>query len=98
MLLIGTSFVLEPDNTVIPRGVPRINISKTLIDHVTFEIQLVGDCDEVTASLCQQLKWPLKTPKGRVQVVRRRAGAVGGTGTCSWEAVMLRSGVRMADS
>lgn len=80
MIVIGTSLTVQPVNQLIsdlPPDVPRINISKTPIDHITFDIELLGACDVVVRELCQQLGWSHeKIPEERrgVQVVQQEAG------------------------
>lgn len=69
VLAIGTSLRVYPVSGLreIFDRVPWVNISKTRIDDIPFDIQLIGNCDNVVANLCRQLEWSHEEiPKGRV--------------------------------
>lgn len=78
VLVIGTSLKVAPVSEMpnyLPHQVPHIYISREAIEHVNFDVQLLGDCDDVVFELCRRAGWELKhemIPKGfqvRVEAV-----------------------------
>ena len=63
VLVIGTSLKVAPVSEMpnyLPHDVPHIYISREPIEHVNFDIQLLGDCDHVVFELCRRAGWELK--------------------------------------
>ncbi|KAK4547453.1 hypothetical protein LTR36_001109 [Oleoguttula mirabilis] len=63
VVVIGTSLKVAPVSEMpnhLPHNVPHIFISREPIKHVTFDIQLLGDCDHVVYELCRRAGWALK--------------------------------------
>lgn len=63
---MGSSLKVSPVSeimTQIPHSVPQILINRTPITHMTFDIQLLGDCDVIVPELCRMLGWDLKHHK-----------------------------------
>lgn len=44
----------------LPHAIPHIYISREPISHVAFDVQLLGDCDDVVFELCRRAGWSLK--------------------------------------
>ncbi|KAG6011512.1 hypothetical protein E4U43_008265 [Claviceps pusilla] len=62
VIVIGTSLKVTPVSEIVsflPPHVPQIYISRQPVNHVNFDIDLLGDCDTVVAELCHRLRWPL---------------------------------------
>lgn len=82
VIVIGTSLTVQPVSEVVrylPATVPQINISKTPIDHLNFDVDLMGPCDLVVAELARRLGWEFEhemIPKRQVVSVHRSAGFV----------------------
>lgn len=82
VIVIGTSLTVQPVSEIVrylPPSVPQINISKTPIDHLNFDVDLLGPCDVVVAELARRLGWKLEhemIPKGQVVNVDRVPGFV----------------------
>ncbi|SPO05054.1 related to NAD-dependent histone deacetylase [Cephalotrichum gorgonifer] len=82
VIVIGTSLTVHPVSEIVrflPPNVPQINISKTPINHMNFDIDLMGHCDVVVAELCRGLGWTFKhkmIPEGQVVQVTRTPGFV----------------------
>ncbi|KAK5120517.1 hypothetical protein LTR85_006172 [Meristemomyces frigidus] len=75
VVVIGTSLKVAPVSEMpnyLPHHVPQIFISREPIQHVNFDIQLIGDCDHVVFELCRRAGWSLKhemiPPHFRVKV------------------------------
>lgn len=74
VVVIGTSLKVAPVSEVpnfIPSEVPQIYISRDPCRHITFDIQLLGECDVVVAELCKRAGWDLQhemVPKGGYKV------------------------------
>ncbi|KAK0272701.1 NAD-dependent histone deacetylase sir2 [Friedmanniomyces endolithicus] len=89
VLVIGTSLKVAPVSEMphhLPAEVPHIFISREAIEHVNFDVQLLGECDDVCFELCRRAGWGLRhemIPKGGLQVVVR---PVEGS-TCRWSVV-----------
>lgn len=82
VIVIGTSLTVHPVSEIVrflPAGVPQINISKTPIEHVDFDIDLMGPCDIVVAELARRLGWEFEhkmIPRGQRVSVEREPGFV----------------------
>ncbi|KAJ1928847.1 NAD-dependent histone deacetylase sir2 [Tieghemiomyces parasiticus] len=66
LLVIGSSLKVAPVSEVmahLPANVPQILINKTPNLHMNFDVQLLGDCDDVLAYLCHRLEWDLVHPQ-----------------------------------
>lgn len=62
LLVIGTSLKVAPVSEVasfLPPDVPAIYISRQPVNHINFDIDLLGDCDVVVAELCRRAGWTL---------------------------------------
>jgi NAD+-dependent protein deacetylase SIR2 len=62
VIVIGTSLKVAPVSEVVrylPPHIPQIYISRTPVDHINFDIDLLGDCDVVVTELCRHLGWDL---------------------------------------
>ncbi|KAF8542084.1 DHS-like NAD/FAD-binding domain-containing protein [Trichophaea hybrida] len=83
LICIGTSLKVAPVSEIIgflPAEVPQIYISKTPVNHVEFDIELLGSCDDVVAELCRLAGWNLKhemIPTNRPDVEWRRVEGPG---------------------
>lgn len=63
VVVIGTSLKVAPVSEItpfLPAHVPQIYISREPVKHIDFDIDLLGDCDVVTAELCRRAGWELK--------------------------------------
>nr|POE49284.1 nad-dependent protein deacetylase hst1 [Quercus suber] len=63
VIVIGTSLKVAPVSEIpnyLPPHVPHIFISREPINHVNFDIQLLGHCDKVVFELCRRAGWSLK--------------------------------------
>ncbi|CUS13941.1 unnamed protein product [Tuber aestivum] len=73
-ICIGTSLKVAPVSEIIgilPPHVPQIYISKTPVTHVSFDVELIGSCDDVVAELSRRAEWELKhdmIPEGQEKV------------------------------
>lgn len=71
VVVIGTSLKVSPVSEIVsylPSHVPQIYISRTPVDHLNFDIDLLGDCDVVVAELCRRMGWNLEhemIPRGQ---------------------------------
>ena len=62
VIVIGTSLKVAPVSEMpnyIPHHVPHIFISREPIQHVNFDIQLLGSCDDVVVELSRRAGWGL---------------------------------------
>jgi NAD-dependent histone deacetylase SIR2 len=62
LLVIGTSLKVAPVSEVasfLPPDVPAIYVSRQPVNHINFDIDLLGDCDVVVAELCRRAGWTL---------------------------------------
>ncbi|KAG5929155.1 hypothetical protein E4U42_006979 [Claviceps africana] len=62
VIVIGTSLKVTPVSEIVswlPPHVPQIYISRQPVNHINFDIDLLGDCDTVVTELCRRLHWPL---------------------------------------
>ncbi|KAK7206422.1 chromatin regulatory protein Sir2 [Myxozyma melibiosi] len=65
LICIGTSLKVAPVSEIIrvlPARVPQIYISRTPCTHATFDVSLLGDCDDVVEYLCGRMGegWELR--------------------------------------
>lgn len=63
VLVIGTSLKVAPVSDMpnyLPHHVPHIFVSREPIQHVDFDIQLLGNCDDVVVELARRAGWSLK--------------------------------------
>lgn len=63
VIVIGTSLKVAPVSEMpnyLPHPVPHIYISREEIGHVNFDIQLLGDCDDVVFELTRRAGWDLQ--------------------------------------
>lgn len=62
LLVIGTSLKVAPVSEVasfLPPDVPAIYVSRQPVNHINFDIDLLGDCDVVVSELCRRAGWNL---------------------------------------
>ena len=82
VIVIGTSLTVQPVSEIVrylPASVPQINISKTSIDHLNFDVDLMGACDIVVAELARRLGWEFKhemIPNDQVVTVDKVKGFI----------------------
>lgn len=58
LIVIGSSLKVRPVAHIpnsIPSNVPQILINREPLDHLTFDIELLGDCDIIVNELCHRL-------------------------------------------
>jgi NAD-dependent histone deacetylase SIR2 len=63
VLVIGTSLKVAPVSDMpnyLPHHVPHIYVSREPIQHVDFDVQLLGNCDDVVVELARRTGWELK--------------------------------------
>lgn len=63
VIVIGTSLKVAPVSDMpnhLPDKVPHIYISREPVEHVNFDVQLLGNCDDVVFELCRRAGWDLK--------------------------------------
>jgi NAD-dependent histone deacetylase SIR2 len=61
VVVIGTSLKVTPVSEIVswlPATVPQIYVSRQSVNHINFDIDLLGDCDVVVTELCRRLAWP----------------------------------------
>ncbi|KAI9312739.1 DHS-like NAD/FAD-binding domain-containing protein [Dichotomocladium elegans] len=66
LIVMGSSLKVSPVSEImsqIPHSVPQILINRTPITHMTFDVQLLGDCDVIVPELCRMLGWDLRHKK-----------------------------------
>ncbi|KAI8065944.1 DHS-like NAD/FAD-binding domain-containing protein [Gongronella butleri] len=66
LIVMGSSLKVSPVSdimTQIPHRVPQILINRTPITHMTFDVQLLGNSDDIVPELCRMLGWDLRHPK-----------------------------------
>ncbi|KAI9246500.1 DHS-like NAD/FAD-binding domain-containing protein [Phascolomyces articulosus] len=66
LIVMGSSLKVSPVSeimTQIPHSVPQVVINRTPITHMTFDVQLLGDCDVIVPELCRLLGWDLRHHK-----------------------------------
>ncbi|KAK3051591.1 NAD-dependent histone deacetylase sir2 [Extremus antarcticus] len=62
VVVIGTSLKVAPVSEMpnyLPKDIPHIYISRDPVEHVNFDIQLLGSCDDVVVDLCRRAGWEL---------------------------------------
>ncbi|KAI6812835.1 SIR2-domain-containing protein [Hortaea werneckii] len=62
-IVIGTSLKVAPVSEManyLPKDIPHIFVSREPIEHVNFDIQLLGDCDTVVYELSRRAGWRLQ--------------------------------------
>lgn len=60
VLVIGTSLQVAPVSEIpgfLPKHVPQIYISRESCKHVGFDVELLGECDEVVGELVRRAGW-----------------------------------------
>lgn len=60
VLVLGTSLKVAPVSEMpnyLPHKVPHVYISREAIRHVEFDVQCLGDCDDVVVELCNRAGW-----------------------------------------
>ena len=65
ILCIGTSLQVAPVSDVmrcVPRHIPQVYISKTTIEHMQFDLSLLGPCDDIISDICARCEWDLQHP------------------------------------
>lgn len=58
LIVIGSSLKVKPVAlipTSIPANVPQILINREHLSHMTFDVELMGDCDIIIQELCHRL-------------------------------------------
>lgn len=63
VIVIGTSLKVAPVSEMpnyLPHPIPHIYISREEIQHVNFDIQLIGDCDDIVFELARRAGWDFK--------------------------------------
>ena len=81
VIVIGTSLKVAPVSDMpnyLPHNVPHIYVSREPIEHVNFDVQLLGNCDDVVFELCKRAGWDLRhhmIPKGFKTKVDAVAGS-----------------------
>ncbi|OMJ26955.1 NAD-dependent histone deacetylase sir2 [Smittium culicis] len=66
LIVMGSSLKVAPVSEImghLPPNIPQIVINKTPITHLNFDIQLIGDSDDIVAYLCYRLGWNLCHPR-----------------------------------
>lgn len=60
VLVLGTSLKVAPVSEMpnyLPHQVPHVYVSREAIRHVEFDVQCLGDCDDVVVELCRRAGW-----------------------------------------
>ncbi|KAI8332575.1 DHS-like NAD/FAD-binding domain-containing protein [Chlamydoabsidia padenii] len=66
LIVMGSSLKVSPVSEImaqIPHRVPQILINRTPITHMTFDVQLLGNSDDIVPELCRMLNWDLRHDK-----------------------------------
>ncbi|KAI9302910.1 DHS-like NAD/FAD-binding domain-containing protein [Cunninghamella echinulata] len=66
LIVMGSSLKVSPVSeimTQIPHRIPQILINRTPITHMTFDVQLLGNSDDIVPELCRMLNWDLRHEK-----------------------------------
>ncbi|KAF4455548.1 nad-dependent histone deacetylase sir2 [Fusarium austroafricanum] len=80
VIVIGTSLKVTPVSEIVswlPAHIPQIYVSRQAVNHINFDIDLLGDCDIVVAELCRRLGWSMvheMVPKNQKVDVRTEPG------------------------
>lgn len=76
VVIVGTSMKVAPVSEIpnfIPKDVPCVYISREPVEHINFDVTLLGYCDDVVSELCRRAGWGLDHPmalKGKADVSR----------------------------
>lgn len=65
VIVIGTSMTVAPVSEIpmaLAEDIPHIYISRAPVEHMEFDITLLGDCDVVVAELARRAGWELVHP------------------------------------
>ena len=57
LIVMGSSLKVRPVALIpssIPETVPQILINREPLNHLTFDVELLGDCDVIVRQLCQR--------------------------------------------
>ena len=60
VIVIGTSLQVAPVSEIpgfLPKDVPQIYISRESCKHIGFDVELLGECDEIVAELARRAGW-----------------------------------------
>ncbi|KAF2274572.1 NAD-dependent histone deacetylase SIR2 [Westerdykella ornata] len=63
VIVMGTSMKVAPVSEIpnfFPKDVPHIYINRDPVNHINFDITLLGDCDTIVAELARRAGWELK--------------------------------------
>ncbi|KAJ1915323.1 NAD-dependent histone deacetylase sir2 [Mycoemilia scoparia] len=66
LLVMGSSLKVAPVSDImnhLPQNIPQIVINKTPILHLGFDIQLLGDADDIVSYISYQCGWNLRHPR-----------------------------------
>ncbi|KAF8959194.1 NAD-dependent histone deacetylase sir2 [Entomortierella lignicola] len=66
LIVIGSSLKVAPVSDImhqLPNSVPQILINRTPNHQMEFDVQLLGNCDNIVAELCRMVGWELKHEK-----------------------------------
>ncbi|KAF5017156.1 hypothetical protein F66182_10947 [Fusarium sp. NRRL 66182] len=80
VIVIGTSLKVTPVSEIVswlPSHIPQIYVSRQAVNHINFDIDLLGDCDVVVAEMCRRLRWNMEhdmVPKGQKVDIRTEPG------------------------
>ncbi|KAJ4131627.1 NAD-dependent histone deacetylase sir2 [Fusarium equiseti] len=80
VIVIGTSLKVTPVSEIVSwldGDIPQIYVSRQAVNHINFDIDLLGDCDVVVAELCRRLGWSMvheMVPKDQKVEVRTEPG------------------------
>ncbi|KAI9851453.1 MAG: NAD-dependent histone deacetylase sir2 [Thelocarpon superellum] len=80
VIVIGTSLKVAPVSEIagfLPPTVPQVYISRTPVSHISFDVDMLGDCDVVVAELCRRAGWDLEhemVPKGQQVEIELQSG------------------------
>uniref|UniRef100_A0A2R5L6L7 protein acetyllysine N-acetyltransferase n=1 Tax=Ornithodoros turicata TaxID=34597 RepID=A0A2R5L6L7_9ACAR len=62
LIVMGSSLKVRPVALIpssVPPDIPQILINREPLKHVTFDVELLGDCDVIIRELCNRLGWNL---------------------------------------
>ncbi|KAJ1889485.1 NAD-dependent histone deacetylase sir2, partial [Kickxella alabastrina] len=66
LLVMGSSLKVAPVSDImshLPHNIPQVVINKTPILHLNFDVQLLGDADDIVAFLARECGWELRHEK-----------------------------------
>uniref|UniRef100_A0A915KJF1 Deacetylase sirtuin-type domain-containing protein n=1 Tax=Romanomermis culicivorax TaxID=13658 RepID=A0A915KJF1_ROMCU len=61
VIVIGSSMKVRPVSLIpnlVPQNVPQILINREPLSHLSFDVELLGNCDEIVHELCRRLGEP----------------------------------------